>query len=123
MHCKSVFLVLFVVMFLFSSVAADAAGKAKGGNDMRGQIGKKITITGVGHNTKEGIYLNNYIIDDFELPSDADGKPIKLQGLLKDVVDVEESGIRDGVIVQGREGTSTHLRITGIKWTLIDKSK
>lgn len=129
MNCKSVFLVLFVVMFLFaimfivSSAVADAPGKTKDGDGIRGRIGKEITLTGVGHNTKDGIYLNDYVIDDFQLPAGADGKMIKLQGLLKDVVAVEESGIRDGVIVQAREGTSIHLRIAGIKWTLIDKSK
>lgn len=123
MNKRNIHSILFALLLFLFSLSACVDGKGKSGGDMHGQIGKEITITGIGHNTKDGIYLNDYIIDDFELPAEAEGKTIKLNGILKDVAAVEESGVRDGEIVQGRDGTSIHLKITGIKWKLADELK
>lgn len=114
--------IMFAILFFISFAASAGAGdKIKSDADIQGKTGKIVTITGVGHNTKDGIYLNSYVIDDFQLPDYAEGKAIKLQGLLKKVTVVKPATpTLNGEIVQTRDGSWTHLTIEDIKWWLID---
>lgn len=104
-------LFLALVIFNFSAFSSDTKLK----------IGKIVTLIGIAHNTKDGVYLNDYVIDDFQLPDPANGKKIELKGVLQDMKDIDETpkAGKKGEISQGREGMTTHLKIKNIKWTIL----
>lgn len=89
---------------------------------IRSQVGKTITLTGVGHNTKDGIYLDSYVIDDVSLPAKVDGRRIEVRGVLKSVRVETPPAPEGGEIVQMREGSWIHLVIDKVTWRVLGPS-
>lgn len=108
--------VLLVMMLMCPGVAAAED------HPLRAKIGKAVTLTGVGHNTKDGIYLDNYVIDDLSLPREADGRRIEVRGVLKSVTVETPPQPSGGEAVQMREGAWIHLVIDKVTWRVIGPS-
>ena len=76
---------------------------------------KKVTITGVTELTKDGFYINGYVLtyeeiekyDSEYMKTDLDGLKLKIKGKLE-AFEMEAMS-EDGEILQAREGTTTYI--------------
>jgi hypothetical protein len=107
---------LFIFLFLFSSLSSfsQVKGTADSIAIIKSKIVSFITVLDIANATKEGIYLNGYVVNiRYEKAKQLNGKKIRVTGKVSIIKGVNNQPGEE--MQQGREGDTMYIESPKIK--------